>query len=163
MHNGGGAQKGAGFEREICVKLSLWITKGKRRDCLWRSSMSGGRATVGLRKGYDLSRQAGDICAISPEGLLLTNQYYFECKFRKNIQLERFVVHNEGSLAEWWKKACQEAKAHNREPILIAKGNRMPVLVVTLSGSRFNPKPLAHLPKCDIGILGRILREKFVP
>jgi len=46
MRKGGGKAKGASFERDICRRLSLWVSAGKQEDVFWRSAMSGGRSTV---------------------------------------------------------------------------------------------------------------------
>jgi hypothetical protein len=60
--------KGSNFEREICKLLSSWWTRGERDDVFWRSSMSGGRATVRFRKGKKTAGSYGDICALDPIG-----------------------------------------------------------------------------------------------
>ena len=64
---GYGKQKGSGFERTICHELSMWISHGKHDDLFWRSSMSGGRATVMFKKGGQNRTQNGDITAIQME------------------------------------------------------------------------------------------------
>ena len=91
--------------------------------------MSGGRATIGRRKGDILAAQAGDITAIDPAGSVLTDRYFVECKFYKALDLEAFWE-GRGKLWKFWVKAQSEAKAHNKEPILIAKQNRTPVMVL---------------------------------
>ena len=85
MRPGMGKAKGSAFEREVCKKLSLWITDGKMDDCLWRSAISGGRATIAHRKGK-VVRQGGDICAVSLEGHVLTNKWYIENKHVKKME-----------------------------------------------------------------------------
>lgn len=124
-----GKQKGASFERDVCKDLSLWISRGKQKDLFWRSAMSGGRATLGMRKGEKLSSQAGDISAVHEKGHILTNVYYVECKFYRKLDLEAFWE-GRGKLAAFWKVAQQEAKKHKREPMLIAKQNLIPTLVL---------------------------------
>lgn len=151
MRNGSSNAKGAAFEREICVSLSKWLTEGKRQDLFWRSAMSGGRATVAFKRGERLDRQAGDICAIDPEGHALTDKYYFELKCRRAPGLESFLLNNKGPLADWWRKTCHEAKRHDRIPVLIFKGNRMPILVVTEEPLTINPEPTI---RTDLGVIG---------
>ena len=46
-----GNKKGGGFERKTLKALSLWISKGERKDIFRRSIMSGGRATIALASG----------------------------------------------------------------------------------------------------------------
>ncbi len=137
MRKGGGKSKGAAYERWVCEQLSLWITNGKRRDCLWRSAMSGGRATIQNRKGKKINvRQAGDITSVSPEGHALTDNFYIECKHVKKLALDQFIVKNTGALAKFWKTAQHAARKYSRNPIIIARQNGWPDLVI------FRPAPL---------------------
>jgi hypothetical protein len=129
MRAGGGKAKGSSFEREICRRLSLWVSKEKRVDLFWRSAMSGGRATVRRKQGQDI-RQAGDICSVSPEGHALTDQYYIETKSYRALQIDRFILINSGTLARFWKKTREEADKYYKEPMLIAKQNGLPIIVV---------------------------------
>lgn len=126
MRRGGGKQKGSAFEREVCKALSLWVSHGKDKDLFWRSAMSGGRAT---RAGGSV-RQAGDICAVAPEGHSLTNSYYFELKFMKNLALANFFIEGGGILWKFWEKACKEGEKYNRHPVVIAKQNLYPTIVL---------------------------------
>jgi hypothetical protein len=130
MRAGGGKQKGANFEREICKRISLWLTNGERDDCLWRSAMSGGRATVQMRKGNSI-RQCGDIAAVSEEGIAFTNQWYVEIKHYKDLQLGSFFLCGTGNLFNFWRICVREAKKYNRDPMLIAKQNARPTIVIT--------------------------------
>lgn len=127
---GMGKRKGSAFEREICKRLSLWVSGGKKADLFWRSAMSGGRATVARKKG-GLVRQAGDITATAPEGHAFTDVWFVECKAYKQIDLAQFLVLRKGMLAGWWNKCKFEARQYGREPMLIVKQNGWPVLVVT--------------------------------
>jgi len=72
--------KGANFEREICKRLSLWWTRDERDDVFWRSSQSGGRATVRFRKGKKTAGSYGDICALDPIGEPLLKIFTVELK-----------------------------------------------------------------------------------
>lgn len=142
MLPGKGKAKGSAFEREVCKRLSLWVTNGKSEDVFWRSAMSGGRATVGARKGKDLRRQAGDITAVAPEGHSLTERYYIECKHVKQLRIDRFIVTETGPLADFWKVAKREAERHGRIPMIIARQNQMPTLVLL---------PYMHVPSSYTG------------
>src|SRR3990167_9949174 len=121
MRDGGGKQKGSNFEREICKKLSLWISHGGRDDIFWRSAMSGGRTTVGLKKGIKRTSQAGDISSIDPIGNKLTDKYVVECKFYKNMQLQSmlFGKPKENSIYEFWITLNNQAKKAGKYPLLI--------------------------------------------
>lgn len=140
-------QKGAEFERDVCKRLSLWVTGGRREDAFWRSAMSGGRATVGRRAGKTLDRHAGDISATSPEGHALTDFWYVECKAYKDLGLEGAMLEGQGPLAKFWRKTCEEATAHGKLPMLIAKQNMRRIMLVTPVASFLNPygvHPLRH-------------------
>ena len=74
------SSKGSAYERELCRYLSLWWSDGRRDDCFWRTSNSGGRATARSRKGQSTSGHYGDICATDEEGKPLLSQITFELK-----------------------------------------------------------------------------------
>lgn len=131
MRPGGGKQKGAAFERDICVRLSQWVTQGRREDLFWRSAMSGGRATVAKRRGSNLASQAGDISAVHKLGHVLTSDFYFELKHVKDLGLDSFITKSIGPLAQYWRTACKEANRYTKEPILIVRQNRLPILLLS--------------------------------
>jgi hypothetical protein len=153
MRAGGSKGKGSSFEREICIALSKWVTKGEKVDCFWRSAMSGGRATVA--KG--LVRQAGDITAVAPEGHKLTDDFYIECKFYKNLSLD-CLIKGKGTLLDMWNDTECKAMVYGRTPILIFKQNHWPTVLATNSAGviSFNLKKILllsastmHLVKLD--------------
>jgi hypothetical protein len=143
-------QKGASFEREICKKMSLWISGGEREDCLWRSAMSGGRATVGRRAGKSHDHHAGDISATSPEGHRLTDAWFLECKFYRDLDIKAALVEGRGKLAQFWREACEQATAHHKMPMLIAKQNQTRVLLLTPIASHMNPSGLVQLKHANL-------------
>ena len=129
MRAGGSKKKGSAFEREVCKKLSLWVSKGQRQDLFWRSAMSGGRATVAKRSGISLAHQAGDITATHPDGHVLTKTFYIECRFYKNIDLGSLLF-GQGHTASFWRETVVSALAHRRNPMLIVKQNFIAPLVL---------------------------------
>jgi hypothetical protein len=136
MRSGGGKAKGAKFEREICRRFSLWVTRDKQGDVFWRSAMSGGRATIAHRKGIDV-RQAGDLTAVAREGNEFLEYWYVECKHVANLSLESFLLSNAGLLANFWRVCKREAQKHGRQPMLVCQQNRWrDVLVIVPSGVR---------------------------
>lgn len=126
-------QKGSAFERKICEALSLWASNGVSKDWYWRAAMSGGRATIHQRSGRDI-KACGDICAVSPEGHALTDVFFIETKAYKDLSLDKFLLENKGPLARFWEVCKQQAADHKRCPMLIAKENNKPIVVVTLPG-----------------------------
>src|ERR1043166_5512869 len=146
-----GKAKGSGFEREVCKALSKWVSKGKRQDIFWRSAMSGGRATVQHAKGISI-RQAGDICAVAPEGHVLTDRWFLECKHVKNLAIQSFLLYGTGALANFWKVAQQQARQHRKSPMIIARQNHLPIIVVTYIGRLelyTSPQFTSHRQNCD--------------
>lgn len=72
--------KGSEYERQVCKQLSQWWTASAREDVFWRSSNSGGRATVRGRKGKGTFGSYGDIAAVDPIGQMLLEVVTIELK-----------------------------------------------------------------------------------
>lgn len=128
MKAGGGKQKGTDFERQMCTKLSLWVSHGNNKDLFWRSAMSGGRATIALRSGRKI-KPAGDICAVHEDGHIFTDYYLVDCKHYKDLNIDRFII-GSGMLFNFWTKLRQQAKDHGRKPMLVARQNNFPILML---------------------------------
>lgn len=79
-----GNRKGSKFEREICVQLSEWWSKGiegvARDDIFWRASQSGGRATQRAKSGKRTAGSYGDIAAVDAVGVPLLKVFTLELK-----------------------------------------------------------------------------------
>ena len=158
MRAGSGKSKGGAFEREICVKLSKWITKGEKIDVFWRSAMSGGRATV--KRGQ--VRQAGDITAVAPEGHALTEKYFVECKSYKALTLD-CLVSGKGTLIDFWKVAVREATSHQKMPMLVFKRNHWPTIVILSKKglSDLKVKPFIQSPDMFFVKFDDLLKTEF--
>ena len=134
MRSGGGKQKGASFEREICVLLSSWISSGTQEDVFWRSAMSGGRATVAMKRGKRLTSQVGDISCIDPAGNRFIRAFAPECKFYANLDYSGLLT-GKGKLLSFWQEINKQASQHGKHPIMFARQNRLPTTVcLTHSG-----------------------------
>ncbi|KKN90065.1 hypothetical protein LCGC14_0231780 [marine sediment metagenome] len=129
MRKGGGNPKGGEFERKTCKELSLWISDGERDDLFWRSAMSGGRATLSLKKDKLASSQAGDVSAIDVLGHLFIGTFVVECKFYKDLELHKLFFGGKTGIVSFWWKAKKEAKAHGKVPFMVAKQNFMPTIL----------------------------------
>ena len=137
MRPGGGKQKGAQFERDMCVTLSRWLTYGDKDDIFWRSAMSGGRATVAHNKyGKRLSNQVGDISCIDPIGNYFISTFAPECKFYASLGYEGLLT-GKSKLLTFWDEIKKQAEIHGKYPILFARQNRMlPHVCLSKSGLR---------------------------
>ena len=124
---GMGKQKGAQFERDVCRMLSLALSNNYRDDIFWRSAMSGGRATIGAGR----ENQVGDISSVGAEGFALTDNFVIECKRYKNLDLDRFLVLNDGKLFDFWMRLWELSVNSKRHPLLIFQENRRPMLGLT--------------------------------
>lgn len=128
---GKGKRKGGGFERKVCNLLSRSIDPDSDETLFWRSAMSGGRATIRNRTGKKDDNQAGDITCIHEKGAWLTNAFAIECKFYANLNIQSSIISNKGKLIKFWKQAVEQAKRHGKQPLLIAKENNTPTLMLT--------------------------------
>ncbi len=127
MRKGGGKQKGASFEREVCRDLSLWVSDDEQEDVFWRSAMSGGRSTVAAAKGKRLTAQAGDLSCIHPIGNEFAKAFYVECKSYRDLNILA-VLKGTGHLIEFWEETLNQATLYGKRPLLIAKQNRWPAM-----------------------------------
>jgi hypothetical protein len=129
--------KGAAHERQMCRMLSEWVSRGKRQDLFWRSAMSGGRASIGRKKGAaEMGAIAGDIVATDAEGFKLLKWFCFECKFYADIGIAGLFYGHGGLILKWWEKHCLETP-EGRIPVILCKENNRPILWVTTSSGHF--------------------------
>jgi hypothetical protein len=136
MRKGGGKQKGAQFERDVCRELSLWVSHGKQEDVYWRSAMSGGRSTVAALKGKRLAAQSGDLSCVHEVGYAFASKFIVECKFYADLNFLGLLT-GKGKLMEFWGELLVQAAAYSKLPMLIAKQNRMLTMVCLCNiGSR---------------------------
>ena len=173
MKKGGGKSKGSAFERKICQELSKWVSYDKRDDIFWRSAMSGGRATVGMKRGITRTSQAGDITAIDSSGQKLTNNFVIECKFYRNIHIESmmFGKPKNNSILEFWTKLYTDSLKLGKDMMLIIKQNNSSTLIALPVYSYLNSalkdydnvKPVASFmntnPGCYLYDFKKFLKE----
>lgn len=127
-----GKIKGGEYERNISKKLSLWISQEKRDDLFWRTSGSGSRHTIRYKKNLTTEGQVGDItytCSGVSEEFLKV--FCLEIKFYKDINLWGTVTKSKVGLLDFWEQADEQAKKVGKIPILIAKQNYKPALLIS--------------------------------
>ena len=126
-------EKGSGWERSACQKLSMWVTNFQQEDVFWRSAMSGGRATVRGRKAQpaaereklNLANQVGDISAIDPAGALLMRMFVIECKFWRDMCFGHWNFNKDAGLYTEWHKVLVRAHECGKASMMLAKQNRI--------------------------------------
>ena len=130
MRPGGGKQKGAQFERDVCKQLSRWLSGGEREDLFWRSAMSGGRTTVRTKQGkHDADNQAGDVTAIDPVGKRLTDVFLIECKYYREWNW-RGLLRHQGNLWKVVEQLTGQAASFGRHPMLFLRENLCPLRIL---------------------------------
>ena len=112
--------KGAKFERQISKELSLWWTGGKRDDVFWRTSQSGGRATIRKKQGKNTKNQDGDICATDPIGQPLLDVTTIELKVGYNSWTIKEIIDSltrekNSKLEDFFEQCEREATAQNKK------------------------------------------------
>jgi hypothetical protein len=124
--------KGSQFERDICRQLSLWWTNGESDSVFWRTSNSGGRATVRSRKGLKTKNHYGDIMAVDPIGEPFLNFFTVELKRGYNRHSIADLLDQDKPLyLQWIKKACKEVtEAGSKHWLLIVKRDRRETIVM---------------------------------
>lgn len=101
--------------------------------------MSGGRATFQLRKDIINRAQAGDLTAISAEAIELCERYLFECKHRKDLNFTALMTGGTGLLVGFWRSTQAVAARIDKLPVLIAKQNHYPAVVLCPVGCGLFP------------------------
>ena len=127
--------KGSSYERDIAKEFSLWLTKGKRDDILYRSQSSGARFTQRRKSGKDTVNQAGDITFTDELGASFIKKYNLELK-------TGYGKKNKDSITKWdvldiidskqklpvliafWNQCTRDAELSNRTPLLIFRRNQ---------------------------------------
>lgn len=165
MRRGGGKQKGSAFERQVCRELSRFVDPKGKDTLFWRSAISGGRATVERRKGIKNKTQLGDITCIHSKGEWLTDFFFIECKAYKSLDIESSLLTGKGRLAKFWRKLIEQSDDSERYPLLIAKQNFTPTLVLLdrTGWLKFNrPKVLveSHTMRVYVCLYSRIFLNK---
>jgi hypothetical protein len=128
--------KGSEYERTISKKLSLWFSEGQRDDIFWRTSQSGGRATIRHRAGKSTANADGDIAAVDESGKSFIRHYLVEIKrgYTKQLDILNFVDSKSDSiLFKWTRKARHECHRAGRQTILIIikRDRKEPFVIIT--------------------------------
>lgn len=156
--------KGAGFERHIAKVLGRWWTNGERDDIFWRTSQSGGRATIRKRKGKSTKNQDGDLCATDPIGQPLIDKTTIELKVGYNgWTIKEVIDKKEGvhSTLEKFFEQCEREKESQGKDCwwLITRQDRRETLIFMNHQFWKWLKPRIEIPEDTSMIF--ILHSKF--
>ena len=124
MKAGAGKNKGSSYEREVGYKLSLWLSKGERRDLLCRTVGSGAQFTS-WNSGHP-----GDLRSQHELANKLCNAVAIECKHWKNLDILSFLL-GRGDLYKAMLKVKKEGVKTNRSWMLIIRQNHKPDLLLS--------------------------------
>ena len=132
--------KGGNYERQFAKQLSEWWTaeeKDPKDGIFWRTSNSGGRATVRGRVGKETKDQHGDITAIDPIGSPLLRFTCIECKrgyagFSINDLIDKPEKAKESKYAEWIDKAksCRRLSKSLFWMLVVRRDRRLPIVLI---------------------------------
>jgi len=126
--------KGGSFEREFCRDLSAWWSGGERDDLFWRTSTSGGRATVRAKQNKETYGMAGDVAATHPDASPFTEVLVVELKkgYNRDTVTQLLEVTETSVLKqyeEWIWKLHHEMLQHNRKGwLLVHKRDQHPAI-----------------------------------
>jgi hypothetical protein len=175
-----GRGKGPKYERAMCQRLSLWVSRMRREDVFWRSATSGGRATLKSRKlrgtaplrvrdkrgkvlRIKFDAHCGDIVSTHAVGGLLTDLFVLECKHYADLDIESLFFKGKGCVPKFWEKV-KDAEAHpnGKEPLMVMRQNNQPDVVCTTKAGRdalglSSSLAIAHFPR--IGMWVYLLRD----
>lgn len=137
MKAGQGKLKGGEYERIIGYKLSLWLSRGQRKDLLCRTVGSGAQFTFAQTRNQ-IAGIPGDLRSQDPLADEFCKRYVIECKFWRDLELIRFL-NKQGELYEAYLKVKKEAEQLNKKWMLIARQNRRPDILFSSSPGFFLP------------------------
>jgi len=128
-----GKLKGSAFERKISVQLSNWWSDNSDKNVFWRTPSSGARFTQLSKTGDTAENQSGDIMYISADGKPLIDKFYIELKSLSDINIWSFITKLKGksTISSITVDTFQKAEAENKIPIIIAKQNYKPIIVIS--------------------------------
>ena len=171
MKPGAGKRKGNAAERDLCRRISLWITAGERDDTVWRSASSGAVFTVrnkAKKGGYNT--QVGDLCSIDLISAPFFKKVAIESKHYADLQLSNMICGLPSKAEKFWlthKELCNKA---GKEPWAVMRQNRKPDLLF-ISNTFFDTvvesckhvlmnSAVAHFPRmgCSIYVLEDFLK-----
>jgi len=88
-----------------------------------------------MKKGIVNLNQSGDASSISPESYWLVRDWLLEYKHYADLDILRGLLNNSGKLYKFWNRVVSDARFYKKKPLLIAKQNYVPILVIVRAGS----------------------------
>jgi hypothetical protein len=101
--------------------------------------MSGGRATVQFKAGKVNLTQSGDISAVGAGAHEFCEKFFTEIKHYADLNIGRGILCHTGNLVTFWHIAVREALKYGKRPLLIARQNRYPTMIITERSSDLFP------------------------
>jgi hypothetical protein len=133
LRKGMGNTKGGAFERDVAIKLSLWLTKGANHSLFSRNRGSGGAYTRATARGgrIDEAGIPGDLASVYPQAYEFIRCFNVECKHYGDLWFTAFLMDLKGKsfLTQTIAHTRTQAEEGNKEWMVIAKENRIDTLL----------------------------------
>jgi hypothetical protein len=131
MRKGGGAQKGAVFERKVCILLSLWVTDGERAEIFVRNVQSGGKFTQAVKINNYERGMPGDVMAGHPMAFAFLQKFAVECKHLRTLNIDEFVFgKNSTMLGKIIQHSEKQSKLAGLHYMVVAKQNHREIITL---------------------------------
>lgn len=154
------SKKGPAFERQVCVRLSLWWSDGGNDSLFWRTAGSGGRATSRAKKGRKTRNHDGDVMATDPDGMGLLAKFAIEIKKGySKFTIHDLLDHPESSAKQKYQGWVEQAEASREASgsfswLIVHKRDRREALVILPHAAWLSLNRYAHrersLPLCEL-------------
>lgn len=131
------------WERESARLLSMWLTRGKRKDLFWRTNSSGAKGTATKDKNH-----AGDIVAVGAMGKWFQDRFLIEAKWKKDFSFD-----SELDAKKWIKRYSRVANDIKKELFIMVKGRKGVIYVIVKTSS------VAILRKMNISVGSCLVTE----
>lgn len=118
-----GKRKGSSWERDVCKRLSIWLTGKEKPVVFWRSPSSGGLGTIKTAENV-----TGDIISISDVSKWVCQKFSIECKngYPSADLFKHFKKVKNDEIEQFWTQCIRDSQTENKYGILVfkKKGNQ---------------------------------------
>lgn len=137
--------KGGDWELHLSKQLSLWVSRGERRDLFCRNITSGAFYTAAMRAGRDPGIP-GDIMAATddPRAHAFLRKWMVEAKHWRSLNFQAAMWKSNGDFYAAMTKAESQAQTAGRHCLMIAKQNYQPAICLLPKESGLERQLMFH-------------------